>query len=398
MGSGKTTSAIQMMNKTDDNKYIYITPYLDEIQRIKDVCNQRKFYEPKVYSKDGETFFKLDSLHKLLSEGKNIATTHALFKMATEETRELIYNEGYTLILDEALEVIKELKVSQDDTKMLLKEWMKQDENGLIQWDTEKESLQGVYNGKFQTVRRYALNNNLIMHNGVILLWNFPPDIFKLFKESYILTYLFRAQLQKYYFDIHGIEYEYYNVKVENDLYMFSQGINNDDTKIKEAIKRNIFIYEGTLNKIGDEHYSLSKSWYSKKTHLHKQLKNNTLNYFNNIMQSKSHDNMWTTFKDYKSKISGKGYTKGYVSVTERSTNKYCQKKVLAYAVNRFASPLIESYFHTKNIKINQDLFALSELVQWIWRSAIRNNEEINLYIPSSRMRRIIKQWLNAEI
>lgn len=398
MGSGKTSAAIQMMNKIDNDKYIYITPYLDEITRIKNTCTQRKFYEPKVFTMDGEIFFKLDSLHKLLSEGKNIATTHALFKMATEETRELIYNEGYTLILDEALEVIKELKVSPDDTKMLLKEWMKQDENGLIQWDTKKESLQGVYNGKFQTVRRYALNNNLIMHNGVILLWNFPPDIFKLFKESYILTYLFSAQLQKYYFDIHGIKYEYYSVKVENDLYMFSQGINNDDTKIKEAIKGNIFIYEGTLNKIGDEQYSLSKSWYSKKTHLHKQLKNNTLNYFNNIMQSKSNDNMWTTFKDYKSKISGKGYTKGYVSVTERSTNKYCQKKVLAYAVNRFASPLIESYFHTKNIKINQDLFALSELVQWIWRSAIRNNEEINLYIPSSRMRRIIKQWLNAEI
>ncbi|ODA07647.1 hypothetical protein [Paenibacillus polymyxa] len=383
MGSGKTSAAIQMMNKDDDNKYIYITPYLDEITRIKSTCTQRKFFEPKVFTMDGEIFFKLDSLHKLLSEGKNIATTHALFKMATEETRELIYNGGYTLILDEALEVIKELKVSPDDTKMLLKEWMKQDENGLIQWDTEKESLQGVYNGKFQTVRRYALNNNLIMHNGVILLWNFPPDIFKLFKESYILTYLFSAQLQKYYFDIHDIEYDYYSVKVEN-------GINNDDTKIKEAVKRNIFIYEGTLNKIGDEQYSLSKSWYSKKTHLHKQLKNNTLNYFNNIMQSKSNVNMWTTFKDYRPKINGKGYTKGYVSVTERSTNKYSHKKVLAYVVNRFASPLIESYFHTKNIRINQELFALSELVQWIWRSAIRNNEEINLYIPSGRMRRIL--------
>ncbi|MDR6779373.1 hypothetical protein J2W98_003653 [Paenibacillus peoriae] len=398
MGSGKTASAIQMMNKNDDDKYIYITPYLDEITRIKNTCTQRKFFEPKVFTMDGEIFFKLDSLHKLLSEGKNIATTHALFKMATEETRELIYNEGYTLILDEALEVIKELKVSPDDTKMLLKEWMKQEENGLIQWDTKKESLQGVYNGKFQTVRRYALNKNLVMHNEVILLWNFPPDIFKLFKESYILTYLFSAQLQKYYFDIHDIKYDYYNVKVEDDLYIFSQGINNDDTKTKKAIKRNIVIYEGTLNKIGDEQYSLSKSWYSKKTHLHKQLKNNTLNYFNNIMQSKSNDNMWATFKDYKSKISGKGYTKGYVSVTERSTNKYCHKKVLAYAVNRFASPLIESYFHTKNIKINQELFALSELVQWIWRSAIRNNEVINLYIPSGRMRRILKQWLNDEI
>ncbi|WP_029518043.1 hypothetical protein [Paenibacillus polymyxa] len=398
MGSGKTSAAIQMMNKVDDNKYIYITPYLDEIHRIKDVCNQRKFYEPKVFSKDGETFFKLDSLHKLLTEGKDIATTHALFKMATGETRELIYNEGYTLILDEALEVIQELKVSPDDIKMLLKEWMYETNNGLIQWDTEKESIQGVYSGKFQPVRRYALNNNLIMHNGVILLWNFPPDIFRLFKESYILTYLFDAQLQKYYFDIHEIEYEHYTVRRVDDLYSFVKTINTTDKTIKESIKSNIVIYDGTLNKIGDDVYSLSKSWYTKKTHLHKQLKNNTLNYFSNIMKSKSNENMWTTYKDYRPKISGKGYTKGFVSITERSTNKYQHKKVLAYTVNRFVSPLLDSYFHTKNIKIDQDLFALSEMVQWIWRSAIRNGEQINLYIPSYRMRQLLIQWLDDDL
>ncbi|MGM1044862.1 MAG: hypothetical protein ACQEXX_01810 [Bacillota bacterium] len=396
MGSGKSSAAINLMNKRDDNKYIYITPYLDEIQRIKNSCTDRKFYEPKVYNLDGEIMFKLDSLHKYLSEGKNIATTHALFKMATEETRELIYNEGYTLILDEALEVIKEVNVSPDDIEMLLKEWM-YEENGLILWDMEKESRQGVYSGKFQTVRRYALNHNLIIHNGRILMWNFPPNIFSLFKESYILTYLFDSQLQKYYFDLHNIKYEYYRATKENGDYIFIEKGSYSDKEVKETLKTMIHIYDGILNKIGDDKYSLSKSWYDNKNHLHKQLKNNLLNYFSNIKKSKSNENMWGTFKDYKPKLSGKGYTKGHVSITARSTNEYQHKKVLAYTANRYLNPLLESYFSSKEIKINQDQYALSELVQWIWRSAIRNNEEISIYIPSSRMRKILIDWLNDE-
>ena len=51
MGSGKTTTAIDMMNRShSNNKYIYITPYLDEIQRIKIKCTDRKFYEPEVFT------------------------------------------------------------------------------------------------------------------------------------------------------------------------------------------------------------------------------------------------------------------------------------------------------------------------------------------------------------
>ena len=34
----------------------------------------------------------------------------------------------------------------------------------------------------------------------------------------------------------------------------------------------------------------------------------------------------------------------------------------------------------------------------FIFRSAIRDNKPINLYIPSERMRNIFKAWLNNEI
>ncbi|MCT9509257.1 hypothetical protein KTJ05_18660, partial [Acinetobacter baumannii] len=38
-----------------------------------------------------------------------------------------------------------------------------------------------------------------------------------------------------------------------------------------------------------------------------------------------------------------------------------------------------------------------SEMVQWIWRSAIREGNPINIYVPSSRMRSLLQRWLNDE-
>lgn len=399
MGSGKTSAAINLMNNDKENNYIFITPFLPEVQRIKEQCKERKFFEPKVYSKHGETFYKIDSLHQLLENEKNIATTHALFKMSNEQTRELIYNGNYILILDEVMEVVKQLEVSKADIQMLLNEQWIINDNGVIHWNTQKEEESGEeYKGEFVTVKRLALNNNLILHNNAILFWNFPADIFKLFKEVYILTYMFDAQIQKYYYDMNQLKYEKYISVYENDTYQFKKNEGYSDKQIKEALKDKIHIYEGVLNKIGEDKFSLSSSWYDKKKHLHKKMKNNVTNYFINIIKSKSNYNMWTTYKAYKGKISGKGYTKGFVSCTARATNEYSHKNTLAYTINRFTNPIIKEYFHSYGIDLNEDLYALSELIQWIWRSDIRNNNDINLYIPSERMRQLLIDWLNDKI
>jgi hypothetical protein len=42
-----------------------------------------------------------------------------------------------------------------------------------------------------------------------------------------------------------------------------------------------------------------------------------------------------------------------------------------------------------------KDAYALTELIQWVWRSRIRKGEPITLYLPSPRMRRLFEEWLN---
>ncbi|GED72543.1 hypothetical protein BRE01_62450 [Brevibacillus reuszeri] len=60
-----------------------------------------------------------------------------------------------------------------------------------------------------------------------------------------------------------------------------------------------------------------------------------------------------------------------------------------------YLKPYVTGFFHDKGVKVNEDLFATSEMLQWLWRSAIREGREITLYIPSSRMRRLLINWLN---
>ena len=47
------------------------------------------------------------------------------------------------------------------------------------------------------------------------------------------------------------------------------------------------------------------------------------------------------------------------------------------------------------NISVNEDGYALSEMLQFIWRSAIRDGKEIWVYIPSIRMRTLLKEWID---
>ena len=36
-------------------------------------------------------------------------------------------------------------------------------------------------------------------------------------------------------------------------------------------------------------------------------------------------------------------------------------------------------------------------MIQFIWRSAIRNGEPVNVFIPSKRMRILLQKWLKDE-
>lgn len=216
---------------------------------------------------------------------------------------------------------------------------------------------------------------------------------------------MFSGQIQKYYFDMYNIEYNMKMIKKENDTYSLIDWNENIEKDYRKQFKDLIHIYDGKINSIGDDEYSLSSTWLKTKKEKVKILKNNTINYYTHIIKSPSKNNIWTTIRGndigndkendrIRKSLSGKGYTKGFVSCNARATNDYADRHCCAYLLNRYMNPMLKGFFDDKGIMVDEDIWAISELIQWLFRSAIRNKEEINLYIPSKRMRELLISWM----
>ena len=386
-GEGKSTALINYINdKNNSNKkFLYITPFLTEIERIKENCPNRKFKSPESRGA------KIYDIKYLLSKGYNIVASHSLFRRFDEETIDLATLNDYILIMDEVADVAQIVDISKYDLDTLLEKYVEIREKGRLEWVAKE------YEGEFEYYKKQCELNSLYIYSNSekirpILIWLFPISVFKAFKEIFILTYLFDSQIQKYYYDYYGIEYEKWYIK---DYKLTKEYQEYNLNKFKKLI--NICENE-KLNSIGDSYNSLSSGWYQRNSEniSMKILKNNCENYFKNIIKTSSDLNMWTTFKEYKNSIKGKGYTKGFVSLSIRATNIYINKTSVAYLSNRYLNPIIKNFFIFYGIKIDEDGFALSELLQFLFRSRIRKGESINLYIPSFRMRNILKNWLNS--
>ncbi|MGP4069742.1 hypothetical protein [Halobacillus sp. B29] len=402
-GRGKTSWAIQSMNEADETeKFMFITPFLSEVKRIKKSVTNRKYYEPEVDK--GVT--KLDSLKKLVRLGKNIVSTHELFSNIDEVTLGHIASQKYTLILDEVANVIEQAQISKDDIKLLLghdgnEPYVTVDENGFVEWKREQ------YDGAFNRIERLARTNNLMIFNDTAMFWTFPVSVFKAFKKVNILTYMFWGQSQRYYFKMFNVDTYFQSVEFDKSTNRFELVPYVKPTKENvELLKQRIKIYypsksnEKNMNEIGDKRGAFSRSWLTnsvKDEELMKQIKKHSYNFYWNKCKVKSDGVMWTCLKDFEKKVSPKSAAKQFVSLTARATNDYIDKEVCIYLANRFMNPVEKRFFQFHKVKVDEDFWALSELIQWLFRSRIRRGETIDLYIPSSRMRGLLETYLNGE-
>lgn len=389
MGSGKTSWSIQHINKSVFDNFLYITPFLDEVERI--IENTKREFKQPINKGCG----KLGAINELLACQDDIASTHELFKHLDEESRENIKNGHYTLILDEVLNVIEPYVDVRNDDMKLLKDsgCVTINADGFVIWNKEKLD----YDTKYNEIKILADNRSLIYINDKLLLWRYPPEVFALFDKVYILTYLFEASILKNYFDLYGIGYEQKSISENNGEYQITDFFIPDTSIYIDKIN----IYEGKLNEnIYQKINGLSVTWFRARINQEniRQIKKNLYNYFTNILNAKSETIMWTTFKDYKQKLKGKGYSSQFVSYNCRSTNEYVNRYNLAYCVNVYLHPGITQFFLQRNISINEELYGLSEMIQWIWRSRIRKGESVNIYIPSMRMKNLLIDWLEMNL
>lgn len=399
MGSGKSQSAISYINENSNKRFVYITPYLDEADRICRGCPDANFVQPSNKLADNG-FSKLEHTRCLLADGKNIATTHSAFKAYTKDMIESIKKYEYVLIVDESVEVFNEAEYNDGDIKLLIDGGYVRDDNGVLVC-TGKE-----YRGtRLSDLFCMFKCNNLVQvdrkaHGKQYFYWTIPYDIITSFSEVIVLTYLFESQEMKYFLDMNKIEYEYIGIKRSGDVYRFTDKKDYVPGYVKEILSKIHILDNQKMNSVGDGKYSLSATWMKKNIDGVNALKTNVYNYLHNgtYVRGKysGEDIMWSTYNDNERSICGKGFKKQYTSFNLKASNNYRNKKVLAYCVNVFASPSKTTYFSGYGIKYDDDGYALSVMIQWIWRSAIRDGRDIWIYIPSARMRNLLIGWLES--
>lgn len=350
MGSGKTHNAIERMRKylKNDKRFIYVTPFLSEVNRVCSALGKDKVVYPKgrdefdlknheindnlinskgKFNLNAKSTFnylnKRKQFLKFASNRESIICTHSLFMSLKREDYNLF--QDYILILDEVVNPLKVVWIGEKDIKILQNE-------ELIMLDKETDEVRFIDDDydddAFRKVKMLCRNSSVYYLDRCFFVWVFQKKFLE-FKRIEILTYLFEGSFLAAYFKMFGIDYIVKKNESKSEL---------------EEIKKLLLIYEGNVNyQIGSS--SFSKSWLQNLQHRHfKKISTSVSNLFKRQFNTKSNENAFTTFKVFKSKLSGRGYTKGFIPINSRASNDYREKKSLAYLGNRYFTPQESSF------------------------------------------------------
>jgi len=396
MGNGKTESAITYMNEHSDERFIFITPYLEEAARIKRSCPGLNFVEPS--DKLSKYQFK-KSVHTatLIKNGSNIATTHQAFIGYNAEMLDDIKKCGYTLIIDENVELLEQFDINEDDIQLALDAGYIKEESGV--YSIQKTDYSGdALKELFQMLKSRELVKITDKQQETWFYWVLPPELILSFKDVFILTYLFSGQSIHHFLEIYHIPYEFIGIEKSVDgSYRFGSlpgYVPEYVTHLSDMIH---ILDKDKLNAIGDDYYALSMHWFDRNNGNVEQLKRNISNCYKHIWGDiPLTDRLWGAYKSAFGKLRGKGYSNAFLPFNTRATNNYRDRTHLIYPVNIFMNVADKQFYHIYGIEVDEDAYALSIMVQWIWRSGIRDGQEIYIYIPSKRMRTLLINWIKS--
>lgn len=396
MGSGKTLGIINWMLSNPNNKYLYISPMLKEVEeRIPEACEALEFTFPT--TEEHKT--KSEHLLQLLKDGCNISFTHSLFSELSKKHLEHIARHNYVLIIDEEVSLIEPYqgKYKKGDIISLEEAGhirVDEDNLGKVEWLWKEMSEDTQYSG----LQRLCSIEMLYCskRNREMMVTQLPMSLVESAKRTIILSYLFRGSVMESFLKLKGIE-----VRDFTEVQLIK------DTKEVMQAARNLVTLCTTTATSSVKNYSMSSTWYST-TATKDQLKKLSAAIRSVYRKVGKDDLLLTLPKDNASKDSKRSVVHPNINLEgvflycgARATNDYADKSVALHAYNRYVNLVVKSYLQDYGLELDaipdDDQFALSEMIQWIWRTRIRKDQPIDLYILPKRMETLFKDWLYSE-
>ena len=415
MGSNKTNRVLDWIDSNPNERYLYISPLLSEVDNTSRLATNLKHVSFEFPSTD-EYDTKTDDLLSKLEIGANISCTHSLYLSMTEKHLDLIEKYGYIVIIDEEVGVIDAFrKYSIDDLAYLSANGDIEisDDDGMISWVGAELGKKAKYKQFYNLCKAKAVYAT--RRSDTMLVTQMPVELFTRAKRVIIMTYMFKGNVLDNFLKLK---------KVEVVPFTEVQPTQIDKKEIRGLI--DLKPLDRKLLKL-----SMSVYGYDKMDKKGFDLISNYIRSTGLSVGAKAKDTMYTCPKDVSpvemksgKRVAPRGFltyktdlldddgnvlldTKGKPKTQDnfcwlhsgcRATNKYSYKWYLAHCYDRHPNLSVETYLYEYGSPIDKNVFALSEMLQWIWRSRIRNGEPIVLAIPNMRMHNLFLDWLNEEI
>jgi len=397
-GTGKTTGIFEWMKYKRGN-FLYVTPFVSETKRAMLDLEGLDINVP-IEDKNAKTT-KTESLLELLMEKRNIACTHSLFKKMTPLHMEAI--KGYTIIIDEECDLIEPFSGdynSQDLQFLIDKNCVKIDYDNLgrIEWISESEKH--YYNDKYAHFRNMCNLGMLYCSKSSrdCLTVHLPIELISSSERVILISYRFKYSIMNHFVQMKGLKViPFTEVKLTN----FDKKI------LQEKIE--------VIRFKNEKHYTkptiLSTNWYqSVRQEELDDIAKIIYGICKNQKKIKS-DVMWTvpskyvigvssnakklTVPSYGAMSDDENKLGCFVACSAKAVNEFSDKNMLVHAYNRYPNQILLIYLRDYGFKIDSNEFALSEMIQWVFRSRIRKGESIKICIISKRMRDLFVNWLN---
>lgn len=414
MGSNKTNRVLDWIDSNPNERYLYISPLLSEVDNTSRLATNLKHVSFEFPSTD-EYDTKTDDLLSKLEVGANISCTHSLYLSMTEKHLDLIEKFEYIVIIDEEVGVIDAFKkYSTDDLAYLNSNGDIEisDEDGMISWVGAELGKKAKYKQFYNLCKAKAVYAT--KRSDTMLVTQMPVELFTRAKRVIIMTYMFNGNVLDNFLKLK---------KVEVVPFTEVQPTQIDKQEIRELI--DLKPLDRKLLKL-----SMSVYGYDKMDKKGFDLISNYIRSTGLSIGAKAIDTMYTLPKavspvEVKSgkRVAPRGYLTYKTAVLDedgvvvldskgkpktednycwlhsgcRATNKYAYKWYLVHCYDRHPNLSVETYLKEYGCPVDKNVFALSEMLQWIWRSRIRKGDGIVLAVPNTRMHNLFLDWLNEE-
>ena len=342
------------------------------------------------------------SILDLIRSGRNIITTQALWSLFNEETiaafRESDYL--YTAFFDEVPPLFREVVGSgrrrddfgelvtfgPADVKLMQEQEMLVNVKGQLRYNSKCEyDRKNSEHKVFDAVKNLSRSCNLYPYgtkNGKFtsIVAFVRKDLFECFEQCWFFSYRTWNSSGKYV--------ETYPEGMERLVILDDGNVNFGASLSKEWFKRARADSSGSLVK------SLKGCFRS----AYKIMKRHGVT---------SRTFMFTTFTDYRNLLQSDGRhfptLKRFLPCNTKATNDYSDCTGVAYLCNRFFDVTCCNFLSQKaeetgnpDLKFDNDNYALSELLQFIWRSNVRvkeSDKSVYVWVPDKRMRKLLQDF-----